>query len=342
MIRLIVTVMVLMLVPTGEGWSSQPTVEPLFDVEDPSHYHEIVSTSAIPGLLASCTLADPGKPKYMKGKPERIFFRQVYLTSASHSEFGVRYRLQVKVEVNHDTISGLGQLEKLWADYKKNIAIYENHPAVRRFLKIMEPNEMNFNGAQFYGDKFSENQISFHLDSASFYFLFFRKPELIQSVAQFIPSLDSMNWFQEFRDEVGIGSVQLKNGKVTISQDQRCPTCLNHVTFLESNSRLVSFALSANQSWKEFPMVSFAREVVQARLEGDSLGSCTIGSGNSHAYLMLSHNVIWRERIEDIWRVRVALQCQPRIHWRDVCFRILPDSTIDRFRVCYDNRSGRR
>jgi len=277
MIRLIVAIIVLLLVALGDVWSTPPAVEHPLDVENPSCYHELVNASPIPGLFTGCTLVETGNPKYWKGRPERVFFKQVYVTPAEYSVFGVHYRLQVNIEIDHDTLSGFAKLEARWAGYKESISNFEKYPAVCRFLEVIDPSEMNFNGTQFYCDMFSKNQISFNLDSGSFYFLILQQPELIQSVSLFLPMLDSMDWFYEFREEVGIGRVLLENGKVTISQDQMCPTCKNRVTFLYSNSRLVSFALSGNQEWEAFPMVAYVKQVVQKRLKGDTLGSCMVG-----------------------------------------------------------------
>ncbi len=342
MIRLIVILVILTLVSAVEGWSTQPTFESPLKVDNPSHYQTLVSTSSVPKLFAGCSLAEPGDPEYWRGRPERVFFRQVYLTPSDLSEFGLPYHLHVEIEVDHDTIVASSRFKEQWADYAKCISRFERHSAVRRYLEVVRPRDLTFNGKQFYTDAFRENRMSFHLDSASFYFLQFTHQELVSSVCLFLPELDSMAWFHKFRAEVGVGSVWLENDKVTISQSQDCATCISNVTFLHSNSRLLSLELSADQSWVAFPQVGYARRIVEKHLGGDSLRMCAVGSGNGHAYFLLKRDFVWRDFVGDTWHVRVAIRCQERPRHRDVCFRILPDSSIDRFRVCFDDEGGSR
>lgn len=315
-----------------EGWTTTPTIEMPTEVENSAPYYHLVQLSPIPGLFSDCELAESEIPKYWAGTPERVSFKQIYLTPSHLSEFGVRYRLSVRITIDCDTILGFAQLNDRWADYKARIAWFESRLAVHRLLQVVRPVEINYDHTRFYSDGRTRSRFSYDTESSSFTYLLFRDPELIQSRDLFLPILDSLPWVKELVSKGGIGIIRLVNGKVTIGRDAECPSCDVNAVFDVVSSRLMSFDLSENQSWENFPMIKYVRQVVEGRLVGDSLASCKIGTGHGHTYIMLD-----RGFVDETWTVQVAIRCQERPNLRDVCFRVLPDSSVERFHVCWNN-----
>jgi len=322
----------LIFLSLGGVWSKQPRMPRLLDAGNPSHYHQLVGASIIPELFKGCLLLDSGAPKYLESKPERIYLRQAYIVPYYFSHYEVSYRMNVAITIDSDTIMGITELSATWGNYTQRIAKFENNPVVKKFLQVVKPSAMNFNGTQFYSDGSTLSRAGFNIDTGNFYFLLFKHSELIQSINVFLPKLDSLAWFREFQSKCGIGRLYLENDKLRISQSRDCPTCINNVLFHYSTSRFLEINVGTNQSWEHFPMVQFVLQAVEDRLVGNTLESCKVGSGRNHVYLELDRYIA-----DDNWYVRVAINCRESPKHRDLCFRIKADSTIDRFRVCFQS-----
>ena len=335
MLKHIILLLILTIAMWSEVWSTPPkipTIEPFLDAHNPTHYHQIVSSSVIPDLFQGCLLVDSGVPKHRASSPEMIYLNQIYLKPSPHSDFGLSYNLIVAITINCDTIMGISELSEIWRNYTERITKFENIPYIKRFLQVERPEKLNCDGSHIHtkGDGF--NKMHFNLNSESFSLLLLKQRELIQDISLFLPKLDSLAWFSEFQSKIDIGRVHIDYDKLRISQSQNSPTVPNNILLHISKSRLLEINLSSNYTWENFPMVRYALQTVENRLVGDTLGLCEIKSGLGHVYFKLKRSSHTNE-----WHTRVAIHCQESPKRRAVCFRIKPDSTVDRFRVCYQS-----
>lgn len=314
----------LLFVLWSEGWLSQPKMPRILDADDPEHYQQLVSASIIPKLFQGCLLLDSGVPSYTETNPDRIFFRQTYILPFYFSNFEVSYRMDVMIIIVGDTIVDTSKLRETWENYKQQISKFEKNPAVIKFLQVVKPSVMKYDGAKFFSEGNTLSRAGFNIESGDWYFLLFKHDELIQHIGLYLPALDSLAWFSEFYSKLGIGRLYFGNGKLEISQSQMCPVCSSNVLYHYSKARLMKINLSTDQSWEHFAAVRYALQVVENQIAGDTLRPCYTGTGYKKVFIRLT-----RHFYDDYWQANVAIKCRESPKLKTVSVRFLADRAID-------------
>jgi len=314
----------LILLSWARVWSTQPKRPRLLDAGNPSHYHQLVDASIIPELFKGCLLLDSGEPKYFESNPERIYLRRIYIVPFYLSHLEISYRMNVSITFDRDTIVGISELYETWGNYTQRIAEYENNPAVKKFLQVVNPSVINFNGTKFYSDGSTLSRAGFNIDSGKFYFLLFKHDELIKYINLYLPTSDSLAWIGEFQSKLGIGRLYFENGKLSISQSRICPVCSSNVLYNYSNSYMMKVNLSTDQTWEHFPEVRHALQVVENQIATNTLKPCKTEPGYKLVFIRMTHYFP-----DDIWRAKVAIKCRGSSIPKEVSIRFQADSTID-------------
>lgn len=310
--------------------ATKPTLPPCHEVENQEYYKNLVYNSDIFMYFKEWLLESISVPCQYEGGSVNVVLK--YITPPYYSPNNLRYFTTVTFSFQEGQLVNMDELQKVFRNYQLHIETFELNKMIKFFIQATGINtvEHSRNNIFLLVSSEGDNLEYDFIDNSIKYFRFVNL-QLIDNLALFMPSVNNIPQFEEFKRYKRIKLCGFNSGpnNIMISENSRCPTCGSYFYFDFNRRIITSFFLDNNYEWKTFPEVSKVHNIIKEKLLVGELSDCTIADGNMHNYTILHNRVLLEERCF----LTVAIKCNNGKEWKDLEVTLNPDGTYGGHRI---------